>query len=148
MNMKKTFLAISLAVGMTGVVLGQQAETRGSTSANSNASVTQQGRQLDLQSGTQLAAQLEKALDARHANVGDRVVLKTTEAVKQNGQAVIPKGARLIGHVTEVQQQTRSTGESHIGVVFDRLRTGSTETPITTSIPIHHSGTNANTILK
>jgi hypothetical protein len=132
--MKKLFLAISLVVAMTGLALGQKAETRGSASASNDASVKKQGRQIDLQSGTQVAAQLEKSLDARHARPGDSVELRTIQAVKQDGKVVVPKGARLIGHVTDVQQQTKSNGESRIGVIFDRLRTGSTETPITASI--------------
>ena len=62
------------------------------------------------------------------------MVLKTVSAVKQNGQVIVPKGAQLIGHVTDVQQQTKSSADSSIGVVIDRLRTGSNETPITASI--------------
>jgi len=87
-----------------------------------------------LQSGTQLAAQLENSLDARHAKPGDRVVLKTIQAVKQDGHVIVPRGAQLIGRVTNVQQQTKSNAASSIAVVFDRLRTGSTETAITASI--------------
>jgi len=93
-----------------------------------------QGRQIDLLAETQLAAQLQGSLDARHAKVGDRVILKTTEAIKQNGKVVVPKGAQLIGRVTDIQQQTKETGESHIGLLFDQLRSGSMEIPITTSI--------------
>jgi hypothetical protein len=119
---------------MAGLAWGQEAETRGSATANSETSVKKQGRQLELQSGDQLAAQLENTLDARRAKPGDRVVLKIIQAVKQNGHVVVPKGAQLIGHVTDVQQQTKSNTESSIGVVIDRLRTGSTETPITASI--------------
>jgi len=132
--MKKLVLAVSLSMALAGLALGQKAESRGSASAGSNTSVSKQGRQIDLQSGTQLSAQLENTLDARHAKPGDRVVLKTVSAVKQDGKVIVPKGAQLIGHVTGVQQQTKSSGESSIGVVIDRLRSGSTETPITASI--------------
>jgi hypothetical protein len=132
--MKKLVLAISLSMAVAGFALGQKAESRGSAKASSDTSVKQQGRQIDLQSGTQLSAQLENTLDARHAKPGDRVVLKTIQAVKQDGKVIVPKGAQLIGHVTDVQQQTKSNAESSIGVVIDRLRTGSTETPITASI--------------
>jgi hypothetical protein len=132
--MKQLFLAISLVVAMAGLAWGQKAETRGSATANNDTSVRKQGRQIELQSGTQIAAQLENTLDARRAKPGDRVVLKTIQAVKQDGHVVVPKGAQLIGHVTDVQQQTRSSTESSIGVAIDRLRTGSTETPITASI--------------
>lgn len=132
--MKKLVLAVSLSMALAGLALGQKAESRGSASAGSNTSVSKQGRQIDLQSGTQLSAQLENTLDARHAKPGDRVVLKTVSAVKQDGKVIVPKGAQLIGHVTGVRQQTKSSGESSIGVVIDRLRSGSTETPITASI--------------
>jgi len=132
--MKRFLLGTSIIVALCTVALAQQSSTRSSASASNQTSVQKQGRQIDLQSGTQLAAQLENALDARHAKVGDRVALKTTQAIKQDGQVVVPKGAQLIGRVTDVQQQIKSTGESHIGLLFDRLRSGSTDIPITASI--------------
>lgn len=132
--MKKIILALSLAIAMAGLALGQNSTTRSRTTASNDTSVAKQGRQVNLQSGTQIAAELENSLDARHAKPGDRVVLKTVSAVKQNGETIVPKGARLIGHVTEVQQQSKSNAESRLGVVFDQLRTGSTQTPITASI--------------
>src|SRR5258708_9983837 len=132
--MKKLFLAISIIGTRAGLAWGQGADTRGSAKASNNTSARKAGRQIDLQSGTQLAAQLENSLDARHAKPGDRVVLKTNQAVKQEGRVIVPKGAQLIGRVTDVQQQTKSNAESSISVVFDRLQTGSTETAITASI--------------
>ena len=132
--MRKVLLAISFIVAISATGAAQKIKNSTGVDVSSETSAQKQGRQIDLQSGTQLAAQLESSLDARHAKVGDRVVLKTIQAVKQNGETVIPKGARLIGHITHVQQQTKSTGESHIGLVIDRLRSGSTEIPITASI--------------
>jgi hypothetical protein len=133
-NMKKIILAISVAIAMAGIAVGQNTTTRARTTASSNTSASKKGRQINLDSGTQLAGQLESSLDARHAKPGDQVVLKTITAVKQNGETIVPKGSRLIGHVTDVQQQSKSSAESRLGVVFDSLRTGSTETPITASI--------------
>lgn len=132
--MKKILLTISLAIATTGAALAQTTETRGRTSASNTTSASKQGRQVNLQSGTQLAAQLENTLDARHAKAGDRVVMKTTQAVRQNGEVVVPKGSRLIGHVTDVQQRTRSDNESVIGIAFDRLQNGSMDVPITATI--------------
>ncbi len=132
--MKKLFLAISIIGTIAGLAWGQGADTRGSAKASNNTSARKAGRQIDLQSGTQLAAQLENSLDARHAKPGDRVVLKTIQAVKQDGHVIVPRGAQLIGRVTNVQQQTKSNAESSIAVVFDRLRTGSTKIQITASI--------------
>lgn len=132
--MKRFLLGISIIAACGTLAMAQTANTRSSADGGNQTSAQKQGRQLDLQSGTRLAAQLEGTLDTRHAKPGDRVILKTTEAVKQDGRVVIQKGARLLGRVTDVQQQTKSNGESHIAVVFDRLRSGSTETPITASI--------------
>jgi len=132
--MKKILLTISLAIATTGVALAQTAETRGTATASNTTSASKQGRQMNLQSGTQLAAQLENTLDARHAKAGDRVVMKTTQAVKQNGEVVVPKGSRLIGHITGVQQRTRSDNESVIGIAFDRLQKGSMDMPIAATI--------------
>jgi len=57
--------------------------------------------------------------------VGDEVVLKTTQAIKSEGRTVVGRGARLIGHVTEVEQKTKANGQSRIGLIFDRLEKGS-----------------------
>ena len=132
--MKKILLTVAVIVALSAIAFAQKTNTSGSTQTSNRTTAQKQGRQIDLQSDTQLAAQLQNALDARHAKVGDRVVLKTTQAVKQNGQVVIQKGAQLIGHVTDVQPQTKSNGESHLAMVFDRLRSGSTEVPISASI--------------
>jgi hypothetical protein len=132
--MKRILYTIAVVVALSAIAMAQTTNTSGSTQASNRTSAQKQGREIDLQSDTQLAAQLQNALDTRNAKVGDRVILKTTQAVKQNGQVVIQKGAQLIGHVTDVQQQTKSTGESHLSMVFDRLRSGSTEVPITASI--------------
>lgn len=132
--MNKVFLGISLILATVGVASGQTAATRADTSARNDTATSKQDRRLNLQSSTQVIGQLENTIDARHAKVGDRVILKTTQAVKQNGQVVVPKGSRLLGHVSEVQQRTKSNGESRLGIVFDRLQNGSMVTPITATI--------------
>ena len=132
--MKRTLFLILTTAISTGLVHAQKSNTSGSATAASETAVSKQGREVNLQSNTQLAAQLENSLDARQAKVGDSVALKTTQAVKQNGQVIVPKGARLLGHVTEVQQRTKSNGESRIGVVFDRLQKGALDMPITATI--------------
>ncbi len=132
--MKRLLFAIALIVTVAIAGIAQKTNTRGGGSMSSDTSVQKQGRQINLQSATQIAAQLEGTLDARHAKVGDRVVLKTTQAVRENGQVIIPKGAQLIGHVTDAQQRSKSSGESRIGLLFDQLRSGSNQIPITASI--------------
>jgi len=127
------FLLLTTAIS-AGLVHAQQSSTSGNAAATTATSASKQGRQVNLQSNTQLAAQLEHTLDARNAKVGDRVALKTTQAVKQNGEVIVPKGARLLGRVTDVQKRTKENGESRIGVIFDRLQKGGLDIPITATV--------------
>jgi hypothetical protein len=129
--MKKILLTLSLVITCAAFISAQNGSTSTSARGSSSSTVTEQGRQLDIQSGTTLAAQLENSLDVRKAKVGDRVVLRTTEAIQANGQTVIKKGARLVGRVTDVQQRAKSGGESHVGLLFDQLENGSTTMPLT-----------------
>src|SRR5205085_1466739 len=137
-KMKRTFLIVTLALGCAASALAQTHKAQTSTSASSDTSAhaSAQGgqRNVEIVSGTRLAAQLQNTLDVRRAHVGDQVVLKTTEAIKQNGHTMVNKGARLIGHVTEVQQRAQGNAESRIGLVFDRLESGSLTTPISATI--------------
>jgi hypothetical protein len=132
--MKKALLAFLFLVAVSGIIVAQQTKTNAAADAGNTTSVQKQGKQIYLLSETQMTAQLQSALDTRHAKVGDRVLLKTTEAIKQNGKVVVPKGAQLLGRVTDVQQQTRESGASHISVLIDQLRSGSMDLPITASI--------------
>ncbi len=134
--MRRTFLAIGLTAAAAMTAFSQRVET-GATSQSSSsttASANQAGRTLDIQSGARLAAELQSTIDVRKAKVGDEVVLKTTQALKSQGHTVVNKGARLIGHVTEVEQKTQANGTSRIGLLFDRLDTGSMEFPISATI--------------
>lgn len=97
----------------------------------------------NLAARTTLSAQLEQTLDVKKARVGDEVILKVTKAVKQNGETIIPKGANLIGRVTQVQQKTKDTAVSRLGVVFDRIRGQNLNSPISaTIVSITNAGAN------
>lgn len=125
--MKRIIWAVVIIGAVSGIIIAQNT----TNAANAR---DRQDRQINLQSQTRVAAQLQGGLDARHARAGDRVILKTTEAVKQDGRVIIPKGAQLIGRVTQVQQHTKENGESQITLLFDQIRSGSLELPITASI--------------
>jgi hypothetical protein len=68
-----------------------------------------------------VTGQLESKLDTKTAKAGDQVVLKTSEKIKTADGMVIPKGSRLIGHITEVQAHSKQAAESRLGLAFDRL---------------------------
>jgi phenylpyruvate tautomerase PptA (4-oxalocrotonate tautomerase family) len=99
-----------------------------------NSKKSEQNGGVLLESGTSIEAQLQQTLDVQKASVGDKVVLTTTKALKQNGQTVVQKGARLVGRVTEVQQKTKENAQSKIGVIFDRIEGKNLSSPISASI--------------
>ena len=81
-----------------------------------------------------IQAELQKTLNVNTAQIGDTVILKTTQGVKQNGQVIVQKGSTLIGRVTEVQKRAEGNATSKLGLVFDQLQNGELATPITASI--------------
>jgi hypothetical protein len=68
-----------------------------------------------------VSGELEGKLDSKSARVGEPVVLKTTEKMKTAGGMVIPRGSRLVGHVTEVQAHARGHEQSSLAIAFDRV---------------------------
>ena len=69
--------------------------------------------------GTTVNAVLSKPVDSKSSKPGDQISARATQDVKSEGKVVIPKGSRLIGHVTEAK--TRAKGESNaaLGIAFD-----------------------------
>lgn len=134
--MFRSFLAAALAVaaGAANAFAQTQGTTRTHAGAGSSTSASAQGRRLDIASGTHLTAELQDALDVSRARVGDRVLLKTTEDIKSDGQTVVKKGSRLIGHVADVQRRAKGAAASSFTVLFDRLESGSLSTPVSATI--------------
>lgn len=132
--MKKSILGVGLILSISGAVFAQQSSATGSGSAQNNTAVTKNGNVISLASGTQVAAELQKSLNADKAKVGDQVVLKTTQSVKQNGKVVIEKGSKLLGRVTDVQRRANGQAGSKISVLFDTLKQGDTSIPVTATV--------------
>jgi hypothetical protein len=126
--------ASSSATGSTSV----QADKSGATaSSNTSTSTSAKAGQSSaaLSSGTAMNASLSQPVDAKKNKPGDQVTAKTTEATKSEGKVVIPKGTKLIGHVTECKQRSKEEKESALGIVFDKavLKNGG-EIPLNVTI--------------
>jgi hypothetical protein len=67
-----------------------------------------------------VSGELVGKLDSKTAKVGDPVIVKTTDKSRTADGTVIPKGARLIGHVTQVQAHGKGSQDSELGLAFDR----------------------------
>ncbi len=100
---------------------GVQASGSGSNSSSASAATGDSAGALS--NGTHIDAALSKSLDVKKNKAGDPVEARTTQDVKQNGQVVLKKGTRLVGHVTEAQSRTSGQSQSQLGVLFDRAVT-------------------------
>lgn len=65
-------------------------------------------------------ATLLTALDAANAKTGDSVSAQTSEPVMNGDRVVLPKGAKLLGHVVEVKVRSEGQPISELVIAFDR----------------------------
>ncbi|HWT64651.1 MAG TPA: hypothetical protein VN151_00950 [Terracidiphilus sp.] len=125
MNIRLLFAAACIACSVP--LAAQQA----SASASQSTSATAQGAQVnaataagaDANSSAQLQpvnAELVGKLDSKSAKVGDTVVAKTTSKVRTADGSMLPKGSRLVGHITSVQAHGAGHADSSLGLVFNR----------------------------
>src|SRR5258706_2552586 len=91
------------------------ADKTGATATHSDSSSTAvqtKKSQAELAQGTEMNAQLSRPVDSRKAKPGDEVSATTTRDTKSNGQVVIPRGSKLIGHVTDARARGKSQGDA------------------------------------
>ena len=144
--MKRTYILAGMILALSLSAFGQkqkstpddQGPKSKSTSKNGNSGQIGSNSGADasslLSAGTTLQAQLESVIDVRKSQVGDQVVLKTTKAIKQNGEVIVPKGANLIGRITEIKRKTKDDATSKVGMVFERIQGKNLDIPVNASI--------------
>ena len=109
------------ASGQATVQAGHTQAQAGASSQTSAAATAQNGQaNAGLTSGTAFNAALSSPVDAKKCKPGDAVNARTTEAVKSQGRTVIPKGAKLVGPVTQASSRAKGETESALGIVFDK----------------------------
>lgn len=115
------------------------ANTNASTS--SSATAQSNGSSATIADGTAINAALTAPVDSKKAKQGDEVTARTTEAVKAQGKTVIPKGTKLVGHVTRASARGRGDADSALGIAFDKaILKGGQEMALTGSIHALASG--------
>ena len=119
-----------------------KAAASGATSSSASASASRSGASANVANGSTMKAELTRPVDAKKNKVGDTVMARTTEDVKSDGQVVIPRGSKLIGHVTQAQAKAKGESESSLGIVFDRAisKNGGHEVPLHAVIQALASG--------
>jgi hypothetical protein len=106
----RTPLAILISVMLAGSNATAHAQSSAQVAANS----------VSLSSGITLNAELSASIDSKKAKAGDPVLAHITDAVKAGAETVIPKGAKLIGHVTQTAARGKGDSESVLGIQFDK----------------------------
>ncbi|MFL6210246.1 MAG: hypothetical protein ACJ74W_15425 [Pyrinomonadaceae bacterium] len=66
-------------------------------------------------------AVLTRAVESKSATVGQELILRTLSDVVVDGVVVIPKGARLLGHVKESRVKGQNGGLTALSIVMDRV---------------------------
>ena len=131
-NMNKVYLGIIAILICATVGVGQKAKKEHDIVRQDN--VPRDEKQAGLMSGTNINAQLQKTLDVNKTQVGDEIIFKTTQSIKQNGQVAVPRGSTLVGRVTEIQRRTKENAMSRISMVFERIQGKELSMPLNATI--------------
>ncbi|HEV2387075.1 MAG TPA: hypothetical protein VGS20_07435 [Candidatus Acidoferrales bacterium] len=116
--------------GPAGLQAQASGSSRSSSQGSGQAGLAGQQGSAAVASGTQISAELLTSLNAKKTKPGQQVVAKVTKDVKQNGQTVIHKGSRLVGHVVSVQPSSSVNAGSQMNVAFDQLVQGNSTTAL------------------
>lgn len=125
----KTTLAV-LAMAAFAVTAGGQ--TNASASGSGSAGAQAGAMAASASQATTVSAELTKSLNSKDAKAGEEVVAKTTSKATLADGTKLPKGSKLIGHVTEAQAKSHGHDDAELAFAFDHavLRDGR-------EIPIH-----------
>jgi len=63
---------------------------------------------------------LEKRLEMKKLKIGDPVQAKLQQDMKIEGETVVAKNSRFVGHVAELMFEERSDPATRLGILFDR----------------------------
>jgi hypothetical protein len=124
--MRKLYAEIFAGVVFCGVSLAQE------TAPPSSNEIAAQAQQNQTQSapsgdsapliapGSVIPVQLTSSVDARKAKPGDAIEAKITQdLMARNGELLVPKDTKVVGHITEAQARTKEQKESQVGIAFD-----------------------------
>lgn len=71
--------------------------------------------------GTIIVAELTNSISAKKARVGDRVEGTVVVDLLYQGKIVVPRNAKVVGHITEAEAFTKERHESRLGLTFEKI---------------------------
>jgi hypothetical protein len=152
-DMKRLCLVLTLIAALALAASAQTSNSaqgagsaQASTGAQTSASSADINNSAQLAAGTTIAATLVKPLDAKKAKQGDEVTAKAAQNVVSNGSVVIPRGTKLVGHVTDAKPKAKGESQSSLGIAFDKavLKNGQ-EMPLQATIRAISAAERSNT---
>jgi hypothetical protein len=118
--MKKVFLGVIVGVAMSAAALAQNSPAL-PPPASGSANAAAAANAPRIAPGSVIPVQLTKSVDAKKAKTGDQVVAMVTQDMKnQNGEVLVPKETKVIGHITEAQARSKEQKESQLAIAFDQ----------------------------
>ncbi len=106
-------------VALAAFVVSAGAQTSAGGSEYSAATAQAGQASASAAQATDVSAQLSKKIDSKDAKAGDEVVAKTTSEARLADGTKLPKGSRLVGHVTEAEARSHDNHDSHLAFAFD-----------------------------
>ncbi len=123
--MKRMYFSLLAALALAAGSAAQSApvpssDTQHGTASAQGAAVPGQSSN-QIPSGTIVAVELSKSVDAKKAKVGDKIEAKLPADVLSHGKVAIPRNTKIIGHVTEVKAHSKESPDSRVGIAIDRM---------------------------
>lgn len=110
-------------------------QTSSSATAAPSASAENSRLNASLADGSPIVAELSSSVDSKKIKQGDAVSARTTADIRADGKTIIPKGTKLIGHVTEAVARAKGDADSSLGITFDKaMLNGGEELPLNVAI--------------
>jgi hypothetical protein len=115
------FSLLSAAVLLAGCLAQTPNNSQPSASPQA-ASTPNASSASQLPAGTIIPAELAKSIDTKKAKSGDQVVAKTTIDLRsKDGSTVIPRGTKILGHITDAKARSKDESGSMIAMAFDKV---------------------------
>jgi hypothetical protein len=115
--MKALLTGILTGVMLCGFVTAQSPVTTPSTQSTPGQGSSAPVR---IAPGSVIPVGLTKTIDAKKVKVGDEVEARVTQDLKaEDGELIIAKDAKVVGHVTQAQARNKEQKESQVGIAFD-----------------------------
>ena len=98
----------------------QQPSTQQTPPAQPDQAAPAQPAQPEALALSPVTGELTSKLDSKTAKAGDKIELKTTEKATMADGTVIPKGSKIMGHVTEAQAYKANSDNGRLTLQFDQ----------------------------